>query len=222
MNEKEELVKKHMKYASSIAKKVKLMLPDYIPLEDLIGWAYLGLVDAANKYKYEYGVSFKTYSYYRIKGAIYDGLREFAWVKPSQYAKFKFQKEVNSLQEEFLLKKKGLKSTPHTEEIKEIIFKVVSVHLISLDSSFEKSGFEVKSKEDPELNFERNEVKKIVNELLKDLDEEELKLIKLYYYKNLSMDEIGKIMGYSKAWVSRKHNKILEKLKKSWIKREKK
>ncbi len=216
--DREKLIKSHMDYAKNLAKKIKYSLPDYIPFEDLVGWAYVGLVDAANKYNYNLGVSFKTYSYYRIKGAIYDGLREFSWHKPSHYAKYKFNKASNDLEKESLLKmKKGLKKTPEIEDLKSLVFKFVSVHLISLDSSYEKYGHEIKSDETPETKFEIEEAKKIVEELMKNLNEEEKLLIKLYYYKDLSMEEVGQKMGYSKTWVSRKHNSIIKRLKDIWF-----
>ena len=81
-DKKKELVVNYMYLAERIAFKKKRSVPPQVTVEELKSAAYLGLVDAAGKYKEDIG-NFPTYAYYRIIGAIIDYLRELGWGKCS-------------------------------------------------------------------------------------------------------------------------------------------
>ena len=82
-----ELVLSYRPYVIRVAHAVVLTVPAYVELDDLIGWGYLGLIEAADRFEESRGVPFRSYAHFRIKGAIYDGLRrEFGAHVPSQLA----------------------------------------------------------------------------------------------------------------------------------------
>lgn len=76
-----QLVEQYVPLANKLAFQKKKSLPRFIDIEDLRSAAYLGLVEAANRYKPETGVCFSTFAYPRINGAIIDYLRDQGWVK---------------------------------------------------------------------------------------------------------------------------------------------
>lgn len=82
-----ELVEQHVLFADKLAAQKKKMLPKFIDIEEIKSAAYMGLVEAANRYNPNIGVKFTTFSYPRIFGAIHDYLREQKWVKSNDCKK---------------------------------------------------------------------------------------------------------------------------------------
>lgn len=81
MNTKQKLVLKYVPMANKMAYQKKKSLPNFVDVEDLKSAAYLGLVEAANRFNPNLGVAFSTFAYPRIFGAIHDYLREQGWFK---------------------------------------------------------------------------------------------------------------------------------------------
>jgi RNA polymerase sigma factor (sigma-70 family) len=88
--DRDELVERYRPYVYSIAKQVSNTFPVKIDFEELAGYGMIGLLEAADRFDPRRKVSFVTFSYYRIKGAIFDGLRQMgiltrtpndAWVR---------------------------------------------------------------------------------------------------------------------------------------------
>lgn len=82
-----ELVEEYMPYAASLAKRVWRGLPAAVDYDDILSSAREGLLDAARRFDGSQDVDFKTFTHYRIKGAIYDGLRKSGWLPRRLYAK---------------------------------------------------------------------------------------------------------------------------------------
>jgi RNA polymerase sigma factor for flagellar operon FliA len=81
MNTTQELVLKYVPLANKMAYQKKKSLPKFVDVEDLKSAAYLGLVEAANRFNPNLGIAFTTFAYPRIFGAIHDYLREQGWFK---------------------------------------------------------------------------------------------------------------------------------------------
>ena len=81
-----KLIEDNLQYAASIASKVMQGLSSSVDYDDVMCNARLGLLEAARKFDTKLNVDFKTFAYYRIKGAIYDGLRKTGWIPRSLYA----------------------------------------------------------------------------------------------------------------------------------------
>lgn len=84
----QELIVQYVPMADKLAFKKKRVLPKFIDVEELKSAAYLGLVEAANRFDEKFGVAFSTFAYPRIFGAIHDYLREQGWVKDGKYNSF--------------------------------------------------------------------------------------------------------------------------------------
>src|SRR6185369_6696855 len=94
--ERQRLVEGHLSFVRSIAAKVKEQLPREIEFDDLVAYGTQGLIEAAERYDPAHGTAFSTFSYYRIRGAIYDGLRGMGWLPRGEYARFRFEERSNA------------------------------------------------------------------------------------------------------------------------------
>ncbi|MEZ4652046.1 MAG: sigma-70 family RNA polymerase sigma factor [Candidatus Eisenbacteria bacterium] len=82
----EALVEQYRSFVTALAKKILKSLPSFVELEDLEAYGTIGLIESSRRFDPSRGVQFKTFAYYRIRGAIYDGIRKMAW----------FEKEPNA------------------------------------------------------------------------------------------------------------------------------
>src|SRR5438045_7517774 len=94
---KQRLVADNLPFVRAIAAKVKEQLPREIEFDDLVAYGTQGLIEAAERYDPAHGTAFTTFSYYRIRGAIYDGLRGMGWLPRGEYARLRFEERSNAL-----------------------------------------------------------------------------------------------------------------------------
>src|SRR5678816_4829945 len=94
--DRQRLVDANVPFVRSIAAKVKEQLPREIEFDDLVAYGTQGLIEAAERYDPIHGTAFTTFSYYRIRGAIYDGLRGIGWVPRGEYARIRFEERSNA------------------------------------------------------------------------------------------------------------------------------
>src|SRR5215510_6805976 len=90
-----QLIHSYRSYARAIASEMLRKLPPHIEKGDIFGAAELGLVEAARAFDPSRGVLFKTFAFYRIRGAVYDALRKMAWFSKAQYQKYRFERAAN-------------------------------------------------------------------------------------------------------------------------------
>ncbi|MDO8461917.1 MAG: sigma-70 family RNA polymerase sigma factor [Deltaproteobacteria bacterium] len=211
---RDQLIEQYLPYASFIAGRVIKTLSSSVDFEDVMCNARLGLLEAAKRFDPSLNVDFKTFAYYRIKGAIYDGLRKSGWIPRSLYAKIKFEQASNEYLQ-YMTEKvaAGGKPLPEEEvgEMYETINSLASIYVISLDAS-EDMDIEDKKAQDIEQSAEFQQVKRHMKEAIESLPEKERRLIKMYYFQNKTLKESGEKIGLSKSWTSRLHARALELL----------
>ena len=71
----------------SLASRIHHKLPPYVDLEDLVAYGQMGLAEAARDFDPARGTQFSTFAYYRIRGAIYDGLAKMSWFSRVEYGR---------------------------------------------------------------------------------------------------------------------------------------
>ncbi len=123
-----QLVEQYMPWANKLANRKKKTLPKFIDIEDLRSAAYLGLVEAANRFKPELGIEFTTFSYPRIWGAIHDYLREQGWIKKGSNTQM-LSLDVPSTDGEDAALKDTIEARP--EDDTEECFEVITLNLDS-------------------------------------------------------------------------------------------
>ncbi len=213
--ERDVLIQQYLPYATSIANKVCQTLSNDADREEIIGNARLGLLEAAKRFDAKHNVDFKTFSYYRIKGAIYDGLRKTGWIPRSLYARIKFEQASNEYLQNVSEKNAQKSSHNPEEEISEVyetVNSLASIYIISIDANEEPLDLEDKKSNDIESKAEFQKVKEFMRQAIEELSDKERKLIKMYYFQNRTLEEAGEKLGLSKSWTSRLHSRALEVL----------
>ncbi|MGK5081707.1 FliA/WhiG family RNA polymerase sigma factor [Bdellovibrionota bacterium FG-1] len=225
---RERLVNEYAPLIKYIAQKIAARLPANIELDDLISSGVIGLMDAIEKYDSSRDNKFKTYAEFRIRGAILDELRAQDWVPRSVREKAKVLERCYSKIEQV----KGRHATDEEvceelkisqEEYHDLLNQVRSVSLLSYDdlSSFSKAdkrslhGYSEASPKSPTPFSEVNvaSVKKVISQAIHDLPEKQRLVLSLYYYEDLNLKEIGRVLDVTESRVSQLHTQAILKLK---------
>lgn len=217
LRDRDDIIKQYMPYASSIASRVCQSLSSAVDYEEVLCNARLGLLEAAKRFDEQQEVDFKTFAYYRIKGAIYDGLRRSGWLPRTLYAKIKFEEAANEYLQNKSLHGGGTianKSSIYEGDdnvIAETVNSLASIYIISLDAS---DDIDVEDTEGTniEQRTEFMQVRKHMRDAIGSLPDKEKQLIMMYYFQNRTLEDIGVKLGLSKSWTSRLHARALSLL----------
>ena len=215
---RDELIHQFRPYVRNIAHKISKTLSKDVDFEDLIGYGELGLIEAADRFDPTFKVNFMTFAYYRIRGAIYDGLRGMGWVSRSQYAKLRYEERANN----YITSVNERNASSHSsslgdevDQIGDVITTLATIYITSLDAS-EHIQVQTDSPEsDPYHQVELKQAKVLIREALTHLSEQERELLQYYYYKDYTLEQAGSELGLSKSWASRLHARAIQKLQKS-------
>lgn len=221
---REQLIIEYAGLVKIVAGRLGMYLGYTVEFDDLVGYGVFGLIDAIDKYELTKGVKFETYASLRIRGAILDQIRKMDWIPRTIRQK---QKKLESAMQ---VLEKRLGRTPNNDELAEelemsveelemLVNQTSLTNVVSLDEYLEQ-GREVRVEagntqrfEQPEQVMERQEMKRILAEAIDTLTEKEQRVIALYYFEELTLKEISKILEVSESRVSQLHTKALKKMK---------
>jgi len=225
---REELILKYSPLIKYIAGKLAMRLPPNISQDDLISSGVIGLMDAIEKFDSSKKIRFKTYAEFRIRGAMLDELRSLDWVPRS------IRKKITELEKTCEYLEKDLNRPPKDKEVakalgisiekfyklldktKNVTFLDVETIRRRISDNNEKDLFDLIADDsdiDPFDFLNKNEIKKILIKAITALPEKEKIVISLYYYEDLTMREIGEIMGYTESRISQMHTKAMLRLR---------
>ncbi len=215
-----------MKY---VAGRLGSGLPAHVEEEDLVSYGLLGLIGAIERYDPDRDVKFETYAIARIKGAIIDELRSLDWVPRSVRARAREIERANSKLEH------KLQRTPTDEEMAEELEMTVSAFqdaLLQISNSTvaaldelwtvsDASGDQVSLLDtlqdpgapDPAHVMDATDLKDRIADAIARLPEREKLVVALYYYENLTLREIGEVLGVTESRVSQLHTKAVLRLR---------
>ena len=190
-------------------------------IEDLVSYGILGLMDAIEKYDPSRNVKFETYAAFRIKGAIIDQLRKQDWIPRSLRTKAKQLSEVIDAVEKEMGRSASDQEIAKTlgvsvEELRKTMLEMHSFAVVSLEEQLHEiaSSLAASSRyDDPEHVVQVNELKRYLAKAIDELPEREKMIISLYYFEELTLKEIGMVLGISESRVSQLHTRALLKLK---------
>jgi RNA polymerase sigma factor FliA len=208
----DQLIHAYRSYAHAIASDILRKLPPNIERGDIIGAAELGLVQAAQAFDPSRGVLFKTFAFYRIRGAIYDGLRKMAWFSKAQYQQYKFERAANEYMTDYSTTAVPQGTVEEDgEELKNIAGSLVSCYMLSLDQFPQE--IEIPDSARGEEECQKMEQQDMLRQCLSQLPDKNRQVMEFYYLQDLSLEQIGEKLGLSKSWVCRIHSKSLEMLR---------
>ena len=223
-----ELVEKYLHLVKSAVDRIKFKLPKTIDEEDLTNSAVIGLIDAVRKYDTEKKTKFETYAMWRIKGAILDELRSLDWASRSARRKARdMQKHMQVMEqqlgrsvsdeevaESLRLNSKDVSRVGETMRGRVVLSIDQPVHLDEEAGRVELCEVI----EDPQALdmlevVEEEESKHMMLQCINNLPEQERLVIALYYYEELTLKQIGQVLGISESRASQVHTKAITRLK---------
>jgi len=210
-----------------IAKKISMRLPANIEVDDLISAGIIGLMDAIEKYDPTRNNKFKTYAEFRIRGTILDELRAQDWVPRSMRERAKnveraFLKIEQKLGRSASEVEVALNMGMDLNKIQETIKQAKNVALLSLDDTgYFKNGDKksilsmLHSNElsNPISQISKNELREQIASYIEELPEKQRMVLALYYYEDLNLKEIGRILEVTESRVSQLHTQAMMKLR---------
>ena len=214
--DRDSLVEQHQTYVRGLAVEIAKGLPPHIELDELVAFGNLGLVEAAERYEPRYGVTFQTFAYYRIRGAIYDGLRKMGPMSRADYARSRFAARANDIlqgatDDEQANAGVALSVDDEIAATKSFIDALIPVYLLSLEDA---NLPEVADESESALQkVERQELVTVTRALISELPDDERHLVEEIYFKHLTIVEVSNRLGVSKSWGSRLHAKAIKHLR---------
>lgn len=225
----EKLIEELLPRINHLASKYVYLGQPVLSKEDLVSAGILGLIEAYNRYDPSKKVAFKTYAEYRIKGAMLDEIRKIDIVPRSirdknseleEKVKALYQKLGRMPTEEEIAEFLGISLEDYhklLEEIKGISFIDISAFKQKMPELEEEDIFQFiasnSSMDDPYERVLLKELKAKLEEALELLGEKERLVLSLYYYEDLNMKEIAKVLGYTEGRISQILKQALLKLR---------
>ncbi len=219
-----DILQKHAPLVKRIAHHLLARLPDHVQLDDLVQAGLEGLLEAANNFEYDRGASFETYAGIRIRGAMLDEVRRGDWSPRSVYRNARRIAEVYSRLESTLSRTPTDAEMAEALEVEIVEYQTMARHslcakLSSLDESIsdEQSSSKIdtvaSSMPGPEQLVQDEDLKERLIEAINELPERDRLLLNLYYFEELNLKEIGKILGVSESRVSQLNSQAAIKLR---------
>jgi RNA polymerase sigma factor for flagellar operon FliA len=222
--DRQRLVDANVPFVRSIAAKIKEQLPREIEFDDLVAYGMQGLLEAAERFDGSHGTSFTTFAYYRVRGAMFDGLRGMGWLPRAEYARLRFEERASAYLANLADRDAGAASSHHDDPlpaariedevraIAEALGGVAAIFVTTMDARREEaeSGSATPV---PQQQVERSERNYAIRRALDSLPEKERRLLELYYYEDRTLLEAGQALGLSKSWSSRLHARAITLLK---------
>lgn len=213
---RQRLVAEHLSFVRSIAAKIRAELPAGVEFDELVSYGMQGLLEAADRFDGRHGAAFTTFAYYRVRGAIFDGLRGMGWLKRGDHARARFEEHASSYLESWAERRASrhgarISLDERVRQLAEALRGVAAVYLAtaSAQAEHEVGGGD----EHPHHQLEGRERSGAVRQALATLPTKERRLLELYYYEDLSLGAAGRSLGLSKSWTSRLHARAIERLK---------
>jgi RNA polymerase sigma factor for flagellar operon FliA len=221
--QRDRVVLEHLPLVRAIAVRVHDNLPVHVDLDDLIHAGIMGLFDAATKFDTDKNVAFSSYAKHRIKGAILDSLRQLDWASRDLRRR---HKQVEAVTRDLAAE---LHRNPTEDEIaskmgvevdrwRQMMIDLRNVGLISASTRTNESDdlpapdFPTSPDHHPDSICAREELKSLLRTALNTLPERYQRVVLLYYANELTMKEIGSMLGINESRVSQIHKAALEKM----------
>jgi RNA polymerase sigma factor for flagellar operon FliA len=222
------LVELHMPLVGYIASKTATGLPPHIEVGELQCVGILGLINAVERFDPDKGIAFETFAKMRVYGAIMDELRSLDWIPRSIRQKTKkIETAYRALDQTLGRPATAAEMADHlgisVREFHKMLREVSSTTLLSLEqiySSDSNSGtmtlldvLEATNAANPLETLQSEEMRDELAQTIDRLPEKEKLILALYYYEDLTLKEIGRILSLSESRISQIHTKTILKLR---------
>lgn len=221
---RDKLVLEHVGLVKALASRLAHRIPAQVELSELISVGVLGLIDAAGRYRPSLGVPFDAFARRRIHGAMLDALRELDWAPRSLR---KMRRRVDSTVAQL---RHELRREPKEEEIASALdisepeydrvldqLRAADLAVVKRSTTDGRDELEVAIDPDegPHAHLERSELRAMLAEAITELPERERQILALYYHEELTLAEIGQVIGVGESRVSQLRTQAIARLRAS-------
>ena len=222
---RDDLIVEHLHLVNAIAVQVRKSVSVHIELDDLVHAGTMGLFDAASKYLAEKEVAFPTYAKHRIRGAILDSLRQLDWASRDMRKRYK---QFETVTRELTVQ---LKREPTEAEVASAMgldarrwqSLMVDFRNMAVAATSRIRGWHEEEEQPlreapcapaqyPDQVFAHAEMRRKLRSVIQTLPDRHQQVVKLYYESDLSMKEIGNILGVNESRVSQIHKSALARM----------
>lgn len=222
---REQIIIEYAPLVKIVAGRLSMYLGGNVEYEDLVSYGVFGLIDAIDKFDTNKDVKFETYASLRIRGSILDQIRKMDWIpRTVRQRQRKIDEAIKSLEartgktptDEMLAEELGVSG----EELLSWQSQLKVTNVVSLNEFVESGNEPVMDAKgnfrfaQPEEVIAETELKRMLKDAMQLLTEKEQKVILLYYYEDLTMKEISRVLEVSESRISQLHTKALQKMKK--------
>ena len=221
---RDRLVMDHLPLVKTMASRLAHRLPSQVELSELVSVGTLGLIDAAGRYKPSLGVPFDAFARRRIHGAMLDSLRELDWAPRSLR---RMQRTVDSAVAQL---RSDLNREPESAEIASALSVSENEYEKMLDqlrsaelATIRQAGtgtdgrnlldVMIDPSEGPHVRLERQELREQLAKAIVDLPDRERQILALYYEEELTLAEIGEVIGVGESRVSQLRTQAIARLR---------
>lgn len=213
---KDRLVVHYQGLVREVAAKMVSGMPTSVEMDDLVGDGVFGLIDAIGRFEPDRGVRFEAYASIRIKGSIIDGLRAGDWVPRSVRSKLR---DLDQAREAL----SGGGHSPTTEDLAGYLdVSIDDVHDMradvaravaptSLDPMVNEYGMFDPGSDPSDLQI-NSEVSDVLVESISMLDKRSKAILALYYVEDMTLREIGDVLGVTESRVCQLQSRLLQAL----------
>jgi RNA polymerase sigma factor FliA len=220
---RDQLILEHMSLVTAIATHIQRSVPVHIELDDLVHAGVMGLFDAATKYRDDKEVAFPTYAKHRIRGAILDSLRQQDWASRDLRKRYK-QMEVVTRELTVKLERAPLETeiaaamgiSSRRWQALMVDFRNLGLAALQQHPNDREENVTCEAASSPtqapDQVFARSELRHKLQGAMKTLPKRYRQVVKLYYERDLTMKEIGGMLGVNESRVSQIHKSALERM----------
>jgi RNA polymerase sigma factor FliA len=225
-DERDRLIMENLPQVHYIAKRIHDRLPPHVPFEDLVNAGIVGLLEAIRNFDASRGAQIKTYAELRIRGAILDSLREMDWSPRA------LRRKARQIEESHSRLRQALDRSPSEQELADdmhinlaelraLLCDLRGLNLGSIQAMQDEPGkgehilkyVPNSPDEDPYFFCLQSELKDYLARAVDELPERERQLLALYYKEDLTMKEVGAVLGIGEGRISQLHSAAMARLR---------
>ncbi|HEX2678336.1 MAG TPA: sigma-70 family RNA polymerase sigma factor [Polyangiales bacterium] len=212
MTENEQFVREYDGFVRGVATHTRAQLALDTPIEDLVAFGFQGLLDARRRFDSSKGVPFRSFAYYRVRGAMLDGVRAMARLPRRAYARLRAAEAVDQLGEATAESLAGQRPSPEfaLRAVDAVLGRVAAAYTVAVTAEDSEAGAG-----SPEEALLREERLRHMHGALERLPEREQRMIRGHYFEGRRFDDVAAELGISKSWASRVHAHALDLLRKA-------
>ncbi len=224
--DRDQLIIYYAPLVKYVAGRVAAGLPQSVDQADLVSYGMFGLIDAIAKFDPGRGYKFETYAISRVKGAMLDELRSIDWVPRSVRSKAKsVERAMAKLEARFHRAPTDREIADELDlsldQLNGIYNQISSLGVVALDEMLSFNGSEsltfgdtlADRSDGPGGIYERVEMRQLLADAINRMTEREKIVLTLYYYENMTLAEIGGVLGVTESRVCQIHTKSVLQLK---------